>query len=138
MLKALFLVIIRSMKNLTLTIKINKPVKDVFDFTINPENTPKWIDFIITEQTNEWPPKVGTIYRNQNAAGEWRELEMTAFEPNKEFIMSSKDGFHVRYMVIPVDENITELEYSERVDSGELKNSLTMEALEKLKQIIEA
>src|ERR1035437_9196103 len=98
------------MKDLKLTITINKPAKDAFAFAINPENTPKWVDSIVTEQTNEWPPKVGTIYRNQDTAGEWREIELTAFEPDKLFVMSEQDGFHIRYTFIPLDVHTTELE----------------------------
>jgi hypothetical protein len=125
------------MKDLKLTIKINKPVKDMFEFTLNPKNTPKWIDAIVIEQTNEWPAKLGTIYRNQDTAGEWRELEITAFEKDKMFVLSSKNGYHVRYAFVPIDENSTEFEYTEWMDNGELKDLLTMEVLEKLKQKVE-
>lgn len=126
------------MKDLKLTIQINKPVKDVFEFALNPKNTPKWIDGIIKEQTNEWPAKLGTIYRNQNTAGQWREFEITTFEQDKKFVLSSKNGLHVGYTFIPLNVNTTELEYSLWMEKGDLKAKITIEVLEKLKQIIES
>ena len=126
------------MKELKLTIEINKPVEEVFAFTINPENTPKWIAFIVGEQTNEWPPKLGTIYRNQNTAGEWREFAVTAFDQDKRFELSAKHGFHVSYLLTPIDEGTTELEYSEWMDDGELEDILTIDILEKFKRAVEA
>ena len=65
------------MKNNRLVVKINKPSSEVFAFYIDPENTPLWVDSIIAEQTNEWPIKIGTVYRNQNKFGEWSEYTVT-------------------------------------------------------------
>lgn len=53
------------MKHKKLTITIDKPSSEVFEFTADPKNTPKWIDGIIIEETNETLPKLGTIYRNK-------------------------------------------------------------------------
>ncbi|MDB5178587.1 MAG: hypothetical protein JWN01_530 [Patescibacteria group bacterium] len=127
------------MKELTLRIKIARTPEDVFEFTTNPANTPKWIDFITEEQTNEWPPKVGTIYRNHSGDGQWSELEVTSYAENYTFTMSRKDGsFHVTYTVKPLGENLTELEFHERVEEGELGDQFTQATLEKLKRVMEA
>lgn len=126
------------MKSKRLAIKINKPRNEVFDFVTDPANTPKWVDFIVEEKTDEWPPKLGTIYKNQDRAGEWRELQMTEFEQNKMFVMSNQaSGYHVRYTLKSLDNRTTELCYEEFVDKGELEGPFTIEILEKLKSIIE-
>lgn len=52
------------MKINKLTIRIKKPISDVFDFTINPQNTPRWIDFIVEETINGKEIKIGTRYTN--------------------------------------------------------------------------
>ena len=127
------------MKNVTQTIIINKPIEEVFTFTINPQNTPKWIDGIAIEETNEWPVKLGTIYRNQNKNGDWSEFEVTLFEPNKMFTMRKNDGGEVRYSFKALGEDKTELTYFyEWTGKYELKESLLIEILGKLKKVIEA
>ncbi len=125
------------MKDLRLTVTINKPAHEVFAFTTDPTNTPKWIDAIVVEETNEWPAKLRTTYRNQNTAGVWREFVMTSFEPGKSFTLTSKDGYHVRYTCNPLDAHTTQLEYYEWMDEGELHDVLTAAVLEKLKRTIE-
>ncbi|MEI7563640.1 MAG: hypothetical protein WCJ39_08670 [bacterium] len=52
------------MKENKLTIIINKPINEVFEFSTNPKNTHLWVDSIKEEITNEYPPKMGTIYKN--------------------------------------------------------------------------
>ena len=127
------------MKDLKLTIQINKPAKDIFEFTLNPNNTPRWIDFIAAEETNEWPVQQGTIYRNRgddNAA--WSELELVEYNPYTRFTLSKKDGsYSVRYTFTPLSEDTTELEYYEWTDKEELSVPFTMQPLEKLKRILE-
>lgn len=53
---------ISNMKDKRLSIVIDKPVSEAFEFTTNPANTSKWIDGDHPEETNETPPKLGTIW----------------------------------------------------------------------------
>ena len=50
-------------------IVINRPIGEVFEFSTNPKNTGKWFDGIAEERTNEWPPRLGTIYENRSGGG---------------------------------------------------------------------
>lgn len=126
------------MKDVKLTVVINRAAHEVFDFGLNPENTPKWIDGIVKEQTNESPTKLGTTYKNQDSDGNWNEYEITAYEPGIMFVMSKKDSsYHVKYTFKPLGDSQCELEYYEWVDSGDLDEPFTQDILEKLKDVIE-
>lgn len=126
------------MKQNKIAIRIQKPAREVFEYTINPKNTSKWIENIEIEKTSEWPIKIGTIYRNKNKDGEWSQYQVIALKPNKLFELISKDkNYHVRYTYKSIDGNATEMEYFERVDNGKLERPFTPDILEKLKEEIE-
>lgn len=127
------------MKDCKLTIKINRPVSEVFEFTTDPNKTPEWVSSIVHEEVNESPVKIGTIYKNQNKEGEWSEYEVTEFEKDKVFVFSQKNStYHVKYTFTAIDENTCELEYYEWVDEGVLDGPFTIDILEKLKNILES
>lgn len=126
------------MNQVTLTIEINKPVSELFAFAINPANTPKWIDSIAVEETNEWPIQLGTIYRNRGEAGEWTEYTVTALKENELFELSEKNGsYRVRYIFTSLSPTNSRLEYTELVEGGEIEKPLTEETLDKLKHALE-
>lgn len=127
------------MKDLRLVIKINKSASKVFSYTTDPKNTSSWIDTIVVEEVNEWPIKIGTIYRNQNKLGEWATYKVVSFEQDKEFILSQLTGdYHVRYRFTQLANDQSELEYYEWVDKGELSEPFAFENLLILKKILES
>ncbi len=126
------------MKSNKLTVQINKSNQAAYDFYIDPKNTPLWVESIVLEQTNEWPIKIGTIYKNQNRMGEWSEYTVSDLKENEIFELTSKDGnYHVRYTHLPSDGENTELEYFEWVGTGDLDSPFTQNDLVKLKNAVE-
>ena len=126
------------MKSNKLTIRINKPIQKVFMFTITPPNSTRWINDVISEETNELPVKEGTVYTLQTKEGTFSELTITDIKSNEFVEWISKDkNYHCRYTFKIIDKNISELEYAEWVAEGQIDEPFTLEVLEKLKLVLE-
>ncbi len=126
------------MKENKLSITINKSIDEVFEFTINPKNTPLWITHLKEELADTYPPHVGTLYKNTGDFNKWYVYEVTEFKKDKTFTMKAADNnYYVRYTYKNIDNTKTEMEYFEWVEKGELDNPFTQSTLEKLKEVIE-
>ncbi len=127
------------MRENRISILINKSVNDVYRFTIDPINTPRWIENIKFEETDEWPIKIGTIYKNINTGDKESVYVVCAFQKNRLFeLVSRNGGYHVRYIYKQIESDITEMVYYEWVDYGELEEPFTQSVLEKLKSVMES
>lgn len=126
------------MKNNKLTIQINKSVAEIFEFTITPPNSTKWIPNIVKEEINEWPIRIGTIYKLQDNKGEWTEVVVENLKKDEFVEWASKDkNYHCRYLFKTIKNGISELAYTEWVNKGQINEPFTMNILGKLKLVLE-
>jgi hypothetical protein len=126
------------MKKNKLAIIIDKPIDKVFEFTTNPRNTHIWIPSIQEEVADEFPPQIGTRYKNRGENFDWNFYKVTEYEPSKIFTLSDLEGnYHVRYTYKKLDTNQTKMTYFEWMTSGELSKPFTKDILENLKSVME-
>lgn len=128
------------MKDNKLTIVINKPAQVVYDYTLNPKNTPLWIDGIESEETNEWPVKIESIYKNTDGKGSWNRYKVTELVDGKTFTLTSIPDMNlsVKYTFTKITDSSTQFDYHEWVEQAPLEHVFTQDALEKLKYILES
>ena len=127
------------MKDLKLTVKINKSIGEVFEFTTNPANTAKWIDSVVGEKSDSFPPEIGTTYQNWDASGKINEYKVTQYERSKVFQLdATHQDYKVRYTYTSISDQETELEYYEWSESDQLHAPFMQEILDKLKEVMEA
>lgn len=126
------------MKVNTLTIQINKPVHEVFEFAITPPNSTKWIPGVVKEEASEWPVKRDTVYTLEMSDGTISEVTVSDIKMDQFVEWVSKDGnYHCRYSLKAISDTMTELEYHEWVDNGDIIDPFTAETLNKLKSVLE-
>jgi uncharacterized protein YndB with AHSA1/START domain len=121
-----------------ITIAINKPIEEVFEFTTNPKNTHLWIPSIDEEIADKYPPKSGTQYKNRGNDSDWDFYKVVEFKKNKIFILTDlESNYHVKYTYRKISDTQTEMEYFEWMENGELVNPFTDNIIQKLKSVME-
>lgn len=126
------------MRENRLDIEIERPIGEVFSFTVDPTKTHLWLDPIVAETSSDLPAKVGTVYRNLNLRGEWTEYEVVRLEKDKVFELVEKGGkYHVRYSYESLAPERTKLTYLEWVEGGELEEPFDSVNLTNLKNVME-
>ncbi len=126
------------MRENKVTVIIDKPIDEVFEFTTNPKNTHLWVPFISEEISSEYPPKIGTIYRSCRENDSWSEMKVVEFDNNKKFVISDLDeNLFVKYVYRELSENSTELEYSDWMIDKDFHSPITKDVLENLKKVME-
>lgn len=126
------------MKENKLTIRVHKPVHELFLFTITTPNSTRWIPSIVKEETNEWPVRIGTIYTL--ATKDRSSSNVTVSDIKEDTLVewvSEDNNYHCRYTFSPIDKDSSELEYFEWMDRGELIEPFVLETLKKLKSVLE-
>lgn len=106
-------------------------------FFVGSENSSKWIDSIVTEETNEWPVKVGTIFTEHNIGGGRSAYRIGALRDDMIEFVSTTLPYHARYTFRSINSDITELEYFEWIEEGEIPEPFTLDILQKLKTVLE-
>ena len=118
-----------------LIVTINKPLADVFAFSVTPPKAKFWVPGIVDEKTSKWPVKVGTVYTEYKEDNTSFNIIVTDYKENNYIEWMTEDGnYHVRYTFTPIDENTTELRY---LETGDVTEPFTQEVLDKLKEVIE-
>lgn len=115
-------------------VTINKPHDKVFEFTLEPKNTPKWIDLITSETVDTEQIGIGTIYTN-----DFGILTVTDYERNLYFeLTNEKTTYQCSYSFKKIDDDTTEIIYFEAMlDGSELDEPFNLKHFEKLKKIME-
>ena len=136
-----------AMQKNVLKIIIHRAAADVFDFLLNPENSPKWLDGFVEERTNELPVKLGTVFENRGDANPddpndvlWNRYTVSHYDYGREFEFNG-NNYKVRYVLKPLGNGAdfaTEMTITEwTLDGGDLPDPMTIAPFEKLKRLME-
>jgi hypothetical protein len=126
------------MKENKISITIDKPISEVFEFTTNPQNTHLWIPSISQEVADEYPPEIDTKYKNRGNDDNWNEYKVVDFKKDEVFILADlENNYHVKYTYRKLNGHKTKMEYFEWMTTGELSNPFTKDILENLQKVME-
>jgi hypothetical protein len=122
------------MKANELEITINKPIEEVFAFTLEPKNTPKWVEAVSEETVNTEQIGLGTIYST-----EYRELEVTDYDRDKFFELTNhKTSYVCSYTYKKINDDTAQIIYFEYMQDGSnLADPMKQKSFEKLRELLE-
>ncbi len=128
------------MKKNTLSLIIERPVDEVFAYTTDPNNTPKWYDDIKEEKVDTSPIGLHTQYSNRGYSDDtWSTLTVVEYHQDKTFTLKDNNStYHVQYVYESIDDTKTRLTYTEWVENGELSNPFDQLSFNRLKGILES
>lgn len=128
-------------------VRIERPVEDVFGFSADPRNIPKWNYFVLeVEKTSEGELGVGSTFHQVRKTDE-QDLRIEAFDVNRRVIVStvppSKPRLE-REMMFEPEGGATKIEDRWKLELGGLQRlasrrvqSAVRENLNMLKQLLE-
>lgn len=94
---------------------------------------------VALEITNEWPPRVGTLYQNRGKNGPWNIYKVSKFTQNAEFeLVNLNSTYHVNYQYYSRPNHATQLVYHEWVAHGEIEEPFKQADLNRLKAVLES
>jgi len=132
------------------TIRIDRPVDDVFAFLANFENIPKWNYYVLeVRQLSESPIGVGTTYHQVRKSDE-QDLQIIEFEPDRtvavKTLPQSSPSFERKFTLYEVGDT-TRIRDQWKLDTGRPAilerfargrvKSAVSENLAKLKELLE-
>lgn len=108
-----------------LSVDIDRPLHEVWEYLIDPENVPEWQSSAeSSHQFTDGPIGVGTHLRDERHFMGRRatsEVEVTEFEPEQLFTLHGLSGpvrFTVRHRLTPLDGDRTRVDVEAEADPG--------------------
>ncbi len=113
-------------------------MEEVFEYSTNPANTHKWIDFMEKEWIDLDVIKEGAVYKNKSLQGVVSSYDLVLYKPCSVFELHSKTSdFCVKYTYKDLGDNKTELTYREWDDVVGIENPFEQKHLDALKREME-
>ena len=132
------------------SIRINRPIAEVFAFLVDLENLPKWNYYVVeVTKRSEGPIRIGTTYRQVRKTDE-QDLRITELEPNHtltvQTVPPSSPSLEMRFR-LDAEADTTLIRDAWKLDTGvpalferlgaRRTQSAAAENLSKLKELLE-
>ena len=122
------------MKANEIRITIASPQEKVFEYTLEPKNTPQWVSDVIEMKTDTDQIDLGTKYFN-----EFITREVIDYDRNSFIELADVEGpYSCSYSFRKIDDEHTELIYFEsHSDGSEIEYPMDKQSFERLKNLLE-